>query len=117
MPDGNTRLVYSSDTGRVVQPRPATKRPPASPPRGAPPDDGVVRIQRSKQGRGGKTVTLITGLPGSDADLDALLKVLKQLCGAGGARDGRTLEIQGDHRERVRARLEALGHRPRLAGG
>lgn len=117
MPDGNTRLVYSSETGRVAQPRQKTARPPSSPARGGPPDDGVVRIQRSKQGRGGRTVTLITGLPGSDAELDTLLKALKQLCGAGGVREGRTLEIQGDHRERVRARLEALGHRPKLAGG
>lgn len=116
MPDANTRLVYSSDTGRVVQPREAAKRS-SSNQRGGPPDDGVVRIQRSKQGRGGKTVTLVTGLPGSDAELEALLKTLKQLCGAGGLRDGRTLEIQGDHRERVRERLEALGHRPKLAGG
>lgn len=117
MPDGNSRLVYSSDTGRVVQPRQVAKRPSSAPSRGGPPDDGVVRIQRSKQGRGGKTVTLVTGLPGSDADLDALLKGLKQLCGAGGGREGRTLEIQGDHRERVRERLEALGYRPKLAGG
>jgi translation initiation factor 1 len=76
-----------------------------------------VRIARLKQGRGGKTVTAITGLPGSEADLDALLKALKQHCGAGGSRDGRTLEIQGDHRERLRERLEVLGHRPKLAGG
>ena len=117
MPDGNTRLVYSSDTGRVVQPREAQRRSSSKRPPGGPPDDGVVRIQRSKQGRGGKTVTLVTGLPGSDAELDALLKALKQLCGAGGVRDGRTIEIQGDHRERVRERLEALGHRPKLAGG
>lgn len=119
MPEPNSRLVYSTDGGRVRPEKPAPRRaaPPSRP--GAPsvPADGVVRIQRSKQGRGGKTVTLVTGLPGSEADLDALLKALKQLCGAGGAREGRTLEIQGDHRERIRERLEALGHRPKLAGG
>ncbi len=116
MPEANSRLVYSSDGGRVAPPR-ETKRAPSKPAPGAPPDDGVVRIQRSKQGRGGKTVTLVTGLAGSESDLDSLLKLLKQHCGAGGSRDGRTLEIQGDHRERVRERLEALGHRPKLAGG
>ena len=60
------------------------------------------------------------GLSRADADdvlQEALLKVLKQLCGAGGARDGRTLELQGDHRERVQSKLEALGHRVKLAGG
>ncbi|MFN8639507.1 MAG: stress response translation initiation inhibitor YciH [Dehalococcoidia bacterium] len=122
MPEPNSRLVYSTDGGRVkpVRPeKPAPSRGPTPPKSRAPavPADGVVRIQRSKQGRGGKTVTLITGLPGSDTDLDALLKALKQLCGAGGAREARTLEIQGDHRERIRERLEALGHRPKLAGG
>ncbi len=119
MPEPNSRLVYSTDGGRVRAEKPAPKRASSSVKPGAPsvPADGVVRIQRSKQGRGGKTVTLVTGLPGSEGDLDALLKTLKQLCGAGGAREGRTLEIQGDHRERIRERLEVLGHKPKLAGG
>lgn len=84
---------------------------------GAPPQDGVVRIRRETQGRRGKTVTTISGLPGSEAELDALLKTLKQWCGAGGARRGGTIEIQGDHRDRVQTRLEALGHQVKLAGG
>jgi translation initiation factor 1 len=62
-------------------------------------------------------VTIVTGLPGNERALDDLLKVLKQHCGAGGARVGATLEIQGDHRERLQAKLEALGHRVKLAGG
>lgn len=118
-PDTNSRLVYSTDGGRVPDAPAPKRRPPGTSKSGPPPPpaDGVVRIQRSKQGRGGKTVTLITGLPGTEADLNVLLKALKQLCGAGGAREGSTLEIQGDHRERIRERLEALGHRPKLAGG
>ena len=121
MPGDNSRLVYSTDGGRVrdTSTRPAN-RPPTSTPsqRSAPPpDDGFVRIRREKSGRGGKTVTTITGLPGSDVALDEMLKVLKQLCGAGGTREGRTLEIQGDHRSRVQAKLEALGHKVKLAGG
>lgn len=81
------------------------------------PDDGYVRIRREKSGRGGKTVTTVTGLPGAERDLDDLLKVLKQLCGAGGTREGATLEIQGDHRDRIEAKLTALGHRVKRAGG
>lgn len=77
----------------------------------------MVRIRREKAGRGGKTVTTVSGLPGTEADLAALLKVLKQLCGSGGSIEGRIVELQGDHRERVRVRLEALGHRVLLAGG
>lgn len=119
MPASNSRLVYSTDGGRVRPPPAAAgrKAPAArhvSPP---PPDDGFVRIRREKAGRGGKVATTIVGLPGAETDLDALLKVLKQLCGAGGSREGRTLEIQGDHREAVQTRLEALGHRVKLAGG
>ncbi len=127
MPEERSRLVYSTDgsgtpgSGRVRPSTPASPRPPArraGPSSGPPvPDDGFVRIRREKKGRGGKTVTTVSGLPGGAADLDAVLKVLKQLCGAGGAREGATLEIQGDHRERVQARLEALGHRVKLAGG
>ncbi|MEI6136827.1 MAG: hypothetical protein WCQ48_05360 [Chloroflexota bacterium] len=129
MPEQRSRLVYSTDgtgtpgDGRV---RPATKpsartgapkRGATRPPAADVPDDGFVRIKREKKGRGGKTVTTVTGLPGGEADLEAMLKVLKQLCGAGGSREGATLEIQGDHRERVQAKLESLGHRVKLAGG
>ncbi len=123
VPDGDSRLVYSSDgsqaTGRV-RAEPTARRKasrPAARPALTVPDDGVVRIHRGKHGRGGKAVTSITGLPGSQGDLDALLKMLKQHCGAGGSLEGNVLVIQGDHRERLQAKLESLGHRVKLAGG
>lgn len=119
MPGENSRLVYSTDGGRV-RPAPVTRaRKPANSKPSAPPvpDDGFVRIRRETKGRGGKVVTTISGVPANEAELDALLKVLKQLCGAGGTREGRVLEIQGDHRGPVQTRLEALGHRVKLAGG
>ena len=81
------------------------------------PDDGVVRIQRDKKGRGGKTATTVTGLPGDEAALDGLLKALKQHCATGGSREGRVLILQGDQRDRLLARLSALGHKAKLAGG
>ncbi len=115
------RLVYSSDQGRVGSnqgPLSIRRNQPQPPPaKNAPPDDGIVRIQRDKKGRGGKTATTITGLPGSEDELDTLLKALKQHIGAGGSREGRVLILQGDQRERLFARLEALGHRVKLAGG
>lgn len=121
MPDERPRLVYSTDGEHVVQakgkPAPSRRAPVNTGRSAAPPDDGFVRIRREKAGRGGKTVTTITGVPGSEADLDALLKALKQHCGAGGSREGAVLEIQGDHRDRVEARLAALGHRVKRAGG
>ena len=81
------------------------------------PDDGIVRLVRDRKGRGGKTATAITGLPGSEPELDAMLKKLKQQIGAGGTREGRTLLIQGDHRERLAAALEGMGLKVKLAGG
>jgi len=126
MPQKDSRLVYSTDGGRVrevltphnrkVDVRGRVPSAPAGA-AGAPPNDGVVRVQRDKRGRAGKTATAITGLPGTEADLDALLKILKQTCGAGGTREGRVLSIQGDQRERLMEKLTALGHKPKLAGG
>ena len=82
------------------------------------PQDGVVRLLRDRKGRGGKTVTLIAGLSGSPAALAALASVLKRLCGTGGTvRDDQVVEIQGDHRERLRAELERRGYTVKLAGG
>ena len=114
--DGNSRRVYSTDGGRVRE-EPRKQAPKGPPQPQAVPDDGIVRIMRDRKGRGGKTATTIHGLPGSDAELDALLKRLKQVCGAGGSREGRVLVVQGDHRERLRADLEKLGLRVKLAGG
>ena len=119
MPD-NSRLVYSTDGGRVrekLTPHNRKVGPPAASPPAGIPNDGIVRVQRDKRGRGGKTATTITGLPGSEAELDGLLKTLKQHCGAGGTREGRVLAIQGDQRERLMEKLTALGHTPKLAGG
>lgn len=81
------------------------------------PRDGVVRIFRDRGGRNGKTVTVIHGLPERGPALEARLSELKRLCGAGGTVKDGVLEIQGDHRERLAARLRALGHTVKLAGG
>lgn len=87
-------------------------------PRGAAPqlpDDGVVRVFREKGGRRGKTVTVVRGLP--RGDLAPVASTLKRLCGAGGAVKEGAVEIQGDHREAVVARLQADGYRAKAAGG
>jgi translation initiation factor 1 len=108
------RLVYSTDGGDRRRRSPAAAQQVL---RQAPvvPADGVVRVFREKGGRGGKTVTVVRGLPRSE--LAAVAIELKRLCGAGGAVKGDAVEIQGDHREKVAARLEARGHRVKLAGG
>ena len=71
----------------------------------------VLRIE--KQGRGGKTVTVIDRLPKSELFLKNLTTKLKKKCGSGGTylmsgQDG-VIEIQGDKREIIRATLEKDG--------
>jgi translation initiation factor 1 len=72
---------------------------------------------RDKKGRGGKTVTLITGLTGSAQALAQLASELKRLCGTGGTLRGDVLEIQGDFRDRLQPELERRGYKVKIAGG
>ncbi len=83
----------------------------------APVVGGPVRVSRESKGRGGKTVTLVRGLPLAAAELEALGRQLRSHCGSGGtAKDG-VLEVQGDHIERVLAWLQTQGYTAKRAGG
>jgi translation initiation factor 1 len=77
----------------------------------------TARIWRDRKRRRGKTVTVIGGLRHDPTTLEALLKKLKQQCGAGGALKDGELEIQGDHRERVADALAAMGYKVKHVGG
>ena len=112
-----SRLVYSTDGGRQAEERAPHRKssPHQAPPVPAAPDDGWVRIWRLKAGRGGKTATVVTGVPG--LDLARLAVELRRLVGAGGGVRDAAIEINGDHRERVQKRLTELGFRVKLAGG
>jgi translation initiation factor 1 len=81
------------------------------------PRDGVVRLLRDRKSRGGKTVTLITGISGGPSTLAGLLSELKRLCGTGGTVRGDVLEIQGDFRDRLQTELERRGYTVKIAGG
>lgn len=126
----NSNLVWSSDGGRVREPSssrppqpPRSNKPSKAPRRGShdalptDPGDGFVRLHRGKSAKGGKPGTLVVGLPGSEADLDKVLKQCKQQLGTGGTRQDRVLVIQGDHRAKLQPLLEKLGHKVKLAGG
>lgn len=80
---------------------------------------GRVEIRREKNGRGGKTVTTLTAfathLPVSE--LDKLAFDLKKACASGGTLKGRSIELQGDVRDRAFSELEKRGFQPVLAGG
>ena len=105
-------LVYSTDTGRTCpqcrQARADCRC--AALQAAAPAGDGNVRVSRENKGRGGKTVTLVRGLPLPLAELEALGKQLRVHCGTGGTVKDGVLEVQGDQAERVLAWLQGLGY-------
>lgn len=70
-------------------------------PETVPPAQQPFKIRLDTKHRGGKTVTLITGFIGSDADLQTLGRSLKNACGTGGSAKDGVIIIQGDHRETV----------------
>ena len=111
-------LVYSTDGGRLC---PQCQRPVADCVCGKAPGsssgDGIVRLQRETKGRGGKAVTVITGVPLAGAELKTLAKALKQRAGVGGAIKGQNIEIQGDQRDLLKAELEKRGFTVKIAGG
>ncbi len=118
MPD---RLVYTSESGRVdtcpTCGKPYKQCLCSQPQQSARKKDGIVRVMRDRKQRGGKTVTVIDGVPGSDAELTTLAQQLKKLCGSGGTLKDGVIEVQGDHCEKVIARLTELGYRVKRAGG
>ncbi|MGC4028913.1 MAG: stress response translation initiation inhibitor YciH [Steroidobacteraceae bacterium] len=97
----------------VVLDRPVTL-PAARPASSGPPK---IRVGRETAGRGGKGVTVITGLPLAGEALEQLAGQLKRACGAGGAARGDRIEIQGEHRDRLVAELQKLGYDAKRAGG
>ncbi len=82
-----------------------------------PPNQQQVRIQLSRKGKGGKTVTIVSGLQHSEEDLAGLAKTLKNQCGTGGAVKEGNIEIQGDHGGKLLGILVGLGYKAKLSGG
>ena len=118
-PIARDRIVYSTGAGRIC---PGCRCPvdqcacgEGARPRPAAP--AAIRVGRQVQGRAGRAVTLVTGLPLAPAELESLARELKQQCGSGGTvRDG-AIEIQGEHRERIVAELVRRGFAAKRSGG
>lgn len=108
MTDQNRRTVYSTD--------PAPEAP-AARPKSPPPRQQQVRVGLERKGRGGKTVSLVTGVTAAPAELEKLCKLLKNRLGTGGAVKEQVIEIQGDQREKIVAILLELGYQAKKAGG
>lgn len=114
----SSKPVYSTDKGRLCPDCGAVKadcrcRLTANSNSG----DGIARIRRETKGRGGKAVTVITGLAGDPDTIKDLAKTIKQHCGVGGAVKQGDIEIQGDQRAKIKTLLEAKGITVKLAGG
>lgn len=111
MPTDKRPTVYSTDPEVIVCPR--CKQSPCRCPRvrSLPPQQQKAIIQMERKGRGGKTVTVVSGLVLSQDDLKTLAKDLKTVCGTGGTVKEGTIEIQGDHRVKISTRLKALGYK------
>ena len=109
MADRNARTVYSSAAGRICpgcgQPERGCRC--GEKPSAAVPDRPVARLRVEKAGRGGKTVTVVYGLPQNAEFLRNLAQELKRACGTGGAVRTDGVELQGDLRDRVRELLVA----------
>lgn len=79
---------------------------------------GRVDIKRSTAGRGGKTVTVVSGFTGiGQPEKEKLAKKMRNVCGCGGTVKDGQIEIQGDKREQIAAILTDAGFRPVMAGG
>lgn len=101
--------------GAVIQgSRPANVPASVAP---VPPAQQKVRVGREVAGRGGKGVTVVSGLVLPANELEALAGELKRGCGAGGGVRSGKIEIQGEHRDRLVDELVRRGYPARRAGG
>jgi len=110
-------LVYSTEGGRHCptcrQPVTACACSQTQPPAG----DGIVCLRREVKGRGGKAVTVISGVPLASKELNTLAAQLKKRCGCGGTVKQGVIEIQGEHIELLLDELKQCGFRVKKSGG
>lgn len=110
-------LVYSTDAGRMC---PDCRQPVANctcKMQVLPKTDGVVRVSLQTKGRGGKSVTIVKGLPLDATALAATAKQLRAACGSGGTIKDGVVEVQGDHVATVMSALQKQSYVVKRAGG
>lgn len=72
--------------------------------------DYPIRIKLEKKGRGGKIVSIVSGLKVNPDHLEEIAKDLKSKCGTGGSSKNGEIIIQGDHRDKIIAILSKKGY-------
>ncbi len=82
-----------------------------------PPSQQDLRVQVSRKGRKGKSVTIISGFTHRPETLEALAKQLKAQCGSGGTVRENTVEIQGEHAAKLVSLLIDKGYKAKISGG
>jgi translation initiation factor 1 len=116
--NNNYRFVYSTDGAhknlcKVCESSPCKCKKVKS----VNPSETTLKIRLEKNGRGGKSVSVIFELPHNPDYFADIAKKLKAQCGAGGTYKDDQIEIQGDHREKIKNFLEKIGFKVKLAGG
>lgn len=117
--DDSYREVYSTDRGEICSGCQKSKKncSCAEDKRRAVVGDGAVKVRRETKGRGGKTVTTVSGLAMNIDQLRDLLSDLKRRIGTGGAEKDGILEIQGDHCDAILQELAKRSIKAKRAGG
>ena len=110
-------LVYSTDAGRMCPVCRQSINQCLCKAQALPKTDGVVRVSLQTKGRGGKSVTLVKGLPLGALELAALAKQLRSACGTGGTVKDGVVEVQGDHVAIVMATLQKQNYVVKRSGG
>ncbi|CAN5860833.1 translation initiation factor [soil metagenome] len=89
--------------------------PPEPEPKRLDPAQQTARLRVEKRPKG-KLVTVLRGLDPVGNDLEALAARLKSACGSGGTVKDGTIEIQGEHLDKVESALAAIGYKTKRGG-
>ncbi|AFZ24213.1 translation initiation factor eIF-1/SUI1-like protein [Cylindrospermum stagnale PCC 7417] len=113
-PKSDKRFVYQ-EFGNGSSP--ALERALERPIQELPPQQQNLKVEASRKGRKGKTVTVISGFQVKPETLADLVKQLKTQCGSGGTVKDNEIEIQGDHKQKIVEILTKIGYKAKKSGG
>ncbi len=110
MKEKNSKLVYSTHP-EFVEEEEETESEVAST------RAETLKLYLDRKNRAGKAVTVVEGFHESEERLNEIARMLKSLCACGGTVKNSTVEIQGDHRDKIEKKLKSLGYKLKRSGG